>query len=126
MDALPPLYGRIRAQELAQLTGAHPTTARRWKRAVRVPRWLETLVRVIREGSLAEISAAWDGWRIVGGELVSPEGVATTPGEIRAIPYTRALVAQYQGQQRLALRRANQLDDAVDGAGCDDQHQRRA
>lgn len=95
-----PLYG-VPVSLLAQLTGAHPTTARRWKRAARPPSWLARLVRLVVEGDLGEMSAAWRGWKLVSGELVSPEGWTATPGEVRALPLMHGQIAAYQAQLRL-------------------------
>lgn len=82
--------------ELARLTGAHRTTVRRWKllsRAGWLPVWLERLVNAVHRGQLGEIHPAWHGWMINqrDGELVTPEGVCVTMGQIRAIPYLRDL-----------------------------------
>jgi hypothetical protein len=75
---------------LVELTGAHPVTVRRWKKLARLPRWLERLVRVCLQGELGEIDPAWNGWRIVRGELISPEGRSYSPGAIRASTLWRA------------------------------------
>jgi len=96
----PALYG-VPVGVLATLTGAHPTTARRWKRAQRVPPWLTRLARVIIDGELGEVSPDWRGWRLVRGELVSPEGWTATPGDVLALPLMRGQIAAYQAAQRL-------------------------
>ncbi len=98
---LPALWGRVNAETLAEATGAHLTTARRWKRLTVLPVWLARFVRVIVEGHLEEIAAAWSGWRIVAGDLVSPEGWSVSPGEIRALPFMRQQLAHYKAQARL-------------------------
>jgi hypothetical protein len=109
-DRLPALWGRISADGLAKLTGAHITTARRWKRLPALPTWLCRLVRVLVDGELAEIDQAWDGWRIVAGELIAPEGWAFTAGEIRALPFMRQQLAHLQALQRIPAQA-----DLVDG-----------
>lgn len=95
-----PLYG-VPVSVLVALTGAHASTARRWKRAARVPAWLVLLVGVVWRGELDAISPAWRGWRLVRGELVSPEGWTATPGEVCALPLMRGQIAAYQAAQRL-------------------------
>ncbi len=100
-ERLPALWGRVNAETLAAATGAHLTTARRWKRLSVLPAWLARFVRVIVEGHLEDIAAAWSGWRIVAGELVSPEGWAVSPGEIRALPFLRQQLTHYRAQARL-------------------------
>jgi hypothetical protein len=79
-NALAPIHDA----HLVELTGVHPVTVRRWKKLAQVPRWLERLVRVCLRGELGEIDRTWSGWRIVRGELVSPEGWRFTPGAVRA------------------------------------------
>jgi hypothetical protein len=98
---LPALWGRISAEGLAQLTGAHITSARRWKRLPVLPQWLARFVRVLVEGHLEEIAGAWTGWRIVAGELIAPEGWTFTPGDIRALPFMRQQIAHFQALQRI-------------------------
>lgn len=93
-------YG-VPASALVALTGAHLATARRWKRAACVPRWLARLIAVCWRGELAEISPAWAGWRLVGGALVSPEGWEATPGDVRSLPFLRQQIAMYQSEARL-------------------------
>lgn len=74
----------IADERLVELTGAHVTTVRRWKRKARLPRWLARLVRVCLAGELDDVDRAWRGWKIRNGELVSPEGASYTPGAVRA------------------------------------------
>jgi len=86
----------ISGKELANLTGAHADTARRWKQAARgglVPLWLRLLVDTIHRGILDAIHPTWRGWRIHSrdGELVSPEGLCITQGQVRALPQLYAL-----------------------------------
>lgn len=95
---------------LCALTGAHLTTARRWKKTRRCPRWLQRLIRLCVEGELGAIARQWDGWSIRGKTLVSPEGWAFTPGEIRSIPFMHAQVAAYQQRQRTHLQ-ADWIDE---------------
>jgi len=94
-----PLYG-VPVEVLRALTGAHLTTAKRWKRTRRYPRVLGLLIRLCVEGQLGAIARQWDGWSIRGNKLVSPEGWEFTPGEIRSIPFMHAQVAAYQARQR--------------------------
>jgi hypothetical protein len=97
------LYG-ISAALLVHLTGAHRTTAARWKRNPRIARWLERLVRVCHQGELGEIDSTWSGWRLEGGELVSPEGWRFTPGQIRVIPFLHAQIRTLRAERRVALQ----------------------
>lgn len=93
------LYG-ISAAELAALGQVHLSTARRWKRTGKCPRWLERLLGVCHRGELDHIHRTWNGWRLVRGQLVSPEGWEFTPGSIRAMPFMKAQIKTYQEKQR--------------------------
>lgn len=108
------LYG-YPAERLAQLTGSHIATARRWKRSSRAPRWLLRLVAICFEGELGEIDASWQGWRLVRGELFSPEDVGFTPGAVRAGPLFRARADEL-------ARQIKALTTTVD---CDEDRRRR-
>jgi hypothetical protein len=83
-----------------EVTGAHLSTARRWKRLRRVPRWLQRLVAVCVFGDLGQVHRAWRGWKLKDKTLVSPEGWEFTFGEIRAIPFMHAQIRTYQRLQR--------------------------
>jgi len=93
------LYG-IGAEELVAITGAHLSTARRWKRLRRLPRWLQRIVSLCIFGDLGQIHRSWSGWKLRDGYLVSPEGWRFTFGEIRAIPFMHAQIRTYQRLQR--------------------------
>lgn len=98
----------ISETELARLAGAHPLTARRWKREGRrgrVATWLARLVNTVHRGQLDELHQAWRGWLInqVDGELVSPEGVRFRLEQIRALPVLLELRHALEAELR-ALR----------------------
>jgi hypothetical protein len=93
------LYG-IAAEQLVAITGAHLSTARRWKRRRRLPRWLQRVVSLCVFGDLGQIHKAWRGWKLKDTTLVSPEGWEFTFGEIRAIPFMHAQIRTYQRLQR--------------------------
>jgi hypothetical protein len=109
------LYG-YPAEELADLTGVHVATARRWKRGDALPPVADRLLRLVLTGDLGLISRAWRGWRLAAGTLVGPDGITATPGEVLAIPFVRAQVSAYQARQRFATQ-ADWVDGRyVDGA----------
>jgi hypothetical protein len=93
------LYG-YSAERLAEITGAHLATTRRWKRQAHTRPWLARLVRLCIEGQLGDMSKDWDGWCLKHGKLISPEGWEFTPGAVRAIPFMQAQIRTYQRLQR--------------------------
>jgi len=104
-----PLYG-VAAEQVASLTGVHLSTARRWKRTGKHPRWLAPFLAMALEGQLGPIAAAWRGWIVRGQHLVSPEGWQFTFGEIRSIPFLHAQVRTYQRRERTHLQ-ADWIDE---------------
>lgn len=94
------LYGYSSAW-IAERIGVSEVTARRWKRAKKLPAVIARLARLILRGELGEISRPWRGWALRDGKLVSAEGWEFEPGEILAIPFFRAQLAAYQAEQRL-------------------------
>ncbi len=104
-----PLYG-IAAERIARLTGVHLSTARRWKRTGKHPRWLAPFLALVLEGELAPIARAWSGWRLRDQYLISPEGWRFTFGEIRSIPFLHAQVRSYQARLRTHLQ-ADWIDE---------------
>ena len=74
-------------------------TWRRWMAGeTRIPVHVVRLARIL-SGELAEIAPAWNGWRLVGGELVDPEGVCHTPASVRAWHWTRLELQLLRGEE---------------------------
>lgn len=84
----------------------HPDTARRWKRAGRIPEPYAALVKLRANGDLGELNSTWTGWSLGDGVLWTPENAAVAPGDIRAIPYRKEQVAALEK----ALREPQQFD----------------
>src|SRR5690348_12478557 len=83
------LYGRP-AQVIAEKCRVDLATARRWKRgSTGIPYAAAALL----EGDLGALDSEWQGWKLSNGRLVSPEGLAATPGEVRAIPFEQRVIA---------------------------------
>jgi hypothetical protein len=99
---LPDLYG-ISAPALAAAAGVSLETARRWKRAGRVPAPLRPLVKFKLEGDLSPLVPAWSGWRFDEETLWSPEGDPFTPGKLRSFVYVQEL-ARELWRERSAVR----------------------
>lgn len=91
--------GRLSIEEAAALCGVSPRTWRRYENGqTPIPVGLARLLSICAAGTLPGAGRGWDGWRIFRGELLSPERVAFTPGEIRSLPYLHALVRELRGQ----------------------------
>lgn len=92
-------YG-IRADVIAELCKVHVATARRWKSgACKIPYTAAILV----SGDLGAFSAHWQGWRIEGDAIISPDGwqirrddALTVPLPLGQINALRAEIAKYR------------------------------
>ena len=84
-------------KHIAQLCGVDITTARRWHRgAQRPPPWALPLLR----GDLEFFDPAWKGWRLIQGNLVSPESWTFSRGDVLAQRLAEARIAAYQREVR--------------------------
>lgn len=87
---------RLTPSEAAALAGIHRTTYARQEAGTARPSLALFRLLLVLAGDLPD--PAWSGWCFHRGELFSPEGVAFTPGELRAIPHVYALVAEQARQ----------------------------
>ena len=95
----PAAYG-IRAELIADLCKVDVATARRWKSgACKMPYTAAVLV----SGDLGAFSPLWQGWRIQGDAIVSPDGwqirrddALTVPLLLGQINALRAEIAKYR------------------------------
>lgn len=55
---------------------------------------------LLRDGDLGVISSEWRGWRLIKGELFSPDNWGFRPGEIAAVPILYQLQAELKKQLR--------------------------
>jgi len=96
-------------KEIVDLCGVDVTTARRWRRgAQRPPEWALPLLR----GDLSFFDPKWRGWRLIRGDLVSPENWIITLGDVLAQRLVAAQIAAYQIENR-ALKQ--QIEDLKRG-----------
>jgi hypothetical protein len=70
---------------LARVLGVPERTARHWRALGRLPAPWRLLYVVLDGGNIGALDAAWRGWRLIRGELVSPEGLTFRPGEVLSI-----------------------------------------
>jgi transcriptional regulator with XRE-family HTH domain len=86
--------GGFTQDQAAQICAVDRSTYRRWERgAARIPAAAFRLLHFHANGFPIG-DRAWSGWRFHRGRLYSPENVGFDPGEIRALPYLYALVAE--------------------------------
>jgi hypothetical protein len=97
------LYG-IPAERIAAVACVHISTARRWRRTGKAPRWARKLLAIALEGELGQFAQSWDGWNLRGKHLVSPEGWTFSFGEIRSIPLLHSQIATLKARERVALQ----------------------
>lgn len=104
------------AERLAALTGAHITSARRWKRHG-APAPIAKLLRILLDGELGEVSDDWRGWHLVRGRLYGHDELNFAPSEVLALPYQLARIGALQ--QRVAelteVRRYEVQADWIEG-----------
>jgi Phage protein len=112
-------YG-LSARLMAELAGVHIDTARRWKRKRRIPPAYIAIVQLKLDGDLGVLAQDWRGWRVLRGELVTPEGWSVRPGEIRSIPYRAQQLSAleverstWRTQQLAQLRGAHGVQRAI-------------
>ena len=90
------LFGK-QIKEIARICQVDITTARRWKRgAQRPPDWALCLL----SGDLGFFDPIWTGWRIIRGDLVSPENWIITLGDVLAQRLVAAQISAYQVENR--------------------------
>ncbi len=79
------------------MVGVSRRTWARWRRGqARIPHAVLALIRILVHGELPQGGKNWEGWRFYKGNLISPEGHGYAPGNIRALPYLHALIAELQ------------------------------
>lgn len=95
-DAKDVLFG-MPVTEIARRAYVDVSTARRWKSGASVPSQAHL---ALLSGDLGAFDSTWAGWIIRKGELVSPESLCHTPGDVRAIPFELAARRALEGRIR--------------------------
>ncbi len=104
----------LNTRALAELCGVSLRTAERWRSRGKMPAAYALAVALLRDGDIGVFSPDWRGWRLVRGELVSPERWTFRPGEVAAIPLVSQQLRLYQ---RLAAEPAQYALGLTGGAG---------
>jgi hypothetical protein len=86
------------------------TTARRWKKGAICP---PAGAIALLTGDLGFFDPLWSGWRLKGGDLVSPEGWQITRHDVLATPLMRSQIAIYQSENRALKARVEDLKVAA-------------
>ena len=73
-------------EQAAALCGVSVRTIRRWEQQGAAPVWFARLL-ALYSGEVGALPGAdgWQGWRVVRGLLVSPEGDLFRPGQLRGL-----------------------------------------
>lgn len=100
----------VSAEIIAEITGVHITTARRWKRGEMPPLSALKVVALHQTGELGTVDLKWNGWKLRDGKLISDDGTCFTPGEVRSLPFLRMQIQSYQLDQRL-VRQADWVSE---------------
>lgn len=115
------------ALALARACKVHPDTARRWKRAGKLPALAALLLEIRGGGELGAVDEAWRGFVLSRGQIWTPEGAGVRPGDVRALPLLVDLVGELQRERARprqlplfsasapAAALAARLDDAAAG-----------
>ena|ERR1043165_4754807 len=101
------LYG-LSIKYIATTCGVSLKTAARWKSGTTCPGLCEL---AMLERDLGVWDPAWRGWVLRRGKLISPEGLESTPGEVRGIPYMSSVIATYQAEFRRLRDEADGLEE---------------
>lgn len=90
-------------ERIMELCGVHPRTVKRWDKASRCPVWFVSMCGMYagKLSALRGTGECWEGWRVAGDHIVSPEGVTYSPYEINSIPWLWAMVADLRRELRL-------------------------
>ena len=96
LDVADCTYGR-RVEEIAEVCGVDLSTARRWKAGkARVPATAAALLL----GDLGAFSASWQGWRIQGEEIISPDGWRIRRDDALSVPLMHGQIAALRAELR--------------------------
>lgn len=108
------LFYGFPVKHIAATCGVDLTTARRWKRgAQRPPPWAFPLLT----GDLGFFDPVWKGWRLIRGDLVSPENWIITLGDVLAQRLVAAQISAYQ----IENKRLKSILAELERGGYDDQ-----
>lgn len=96
------VIGFISKAKAAELCDVDKRTWRRWESGkTSMPRATWGWFQAATGGGFAAGGPKWDGWSFYRGELVSPEGIGFTAGEVRCIPLFHTMIREREVDIRL-------------------------
>jgi hypothetical protein len=98
-----PQLNGININEVARICRVSVKTATRWKDGTTCPP--ETALMILA-ADLGCFDAAWKGWRLYQGNLISPEGWEITKGDVISSPLLRQQLAAFKTE----LKRLREAD----------------
>lgn len=100
---------RCSISQAVAITGRSRRTVQRWARRRHVGD--ASALALLQTVLYGRLPPPWDGWRVIRGALVSPEGESFTSGDLRAAYVNAALVRELQARirnlERQLLRQHN-------------------
>lgn len=110
MDLSYTSLSQIPINRLVELCGVDITTARRWRRGSNLPPpYVLAYVNAKVTSDLSFLDAAWKGWQLKEGHLVSPEGWTMSMSDVLASRLHEAQLAAWRVEVR---KLKEQLADA--------------
>jgi hypothetical protein len=97
MRSRPPQLIGINVNELARICHVSLKTAARWKSGTTCP---PESALLLLAGDLGCFDAAWKGWRVARGNMISPEGWEITLGDVISSPLLRQQLAAFKTELR--------------------------
>jgi hypothetical protein len=108
MRQVPPQLIGINVNELSRICHVSLKTAARWKSGTTCP---PKSALMLLAGDLRCFDAAWNGWRVHRGNLISPEGWEITLGDVISSPLLRQQLAAFKTE--LKRLRAAAAEDSI-------------
>lgn len=93
MRTCPPQLIGINVNEVSRICHVSLKTAARWKAGTTCPP--ESALMLVA-ADLGCFSLEWAGWRLVGQDLISPEGWRIARGQVMIVPLLRQQLAAYE------------------------------
>ncbi|AEY01815.1 hypothetical protein GU3_10295 [Oceanimonas sp. GK1] len=94
----------LTVEETAKLCFKSVMTVTKWDAGRPIPPECRLLMQMATGQRLAPLSKDWEGWRVSGAHLISPEGLRFTAKRIRALQYAVDTGAQGDPERARMIR----------------------